>query len=124
MRYISWVMVLAWLAGNAACCVGQDKTTNTSNTAAKDNAPAKDEPKTKLKGTLPANFGKLNLSDSQKQQIYRLQAKYAEQIEALEKQIEKIRAERNESYRNVLTKAQRDRLDEIRRGTKEEPKDK
>jgi len=123
MCYIQWIIV-GLLFGSTSNCLCQDKTTTPGNTTAKDNAQTKEEPKTKLKGTLPANFGKLNLSDSQKQQIYRLQANYAEQIEALEKQIEKTRAERNEAYRKVLTKAQRDRLDEIRRGTKEDPKDK
>lgn len=121
MRYFSFIVVVGWLAASASQGPCQEKS---SNTPAKDGA-AKEEPKTKLKGTLPANFGKLNLSDAQKQQVYKLQAKYAEKIEELEKQIEKTRAERNEAYRNVLTKAQRDRLDEIRRGTtKEDPKDK
>lgn len=120
MRCFICIVALGLTVGTVSRTFGQDKQTTTNTTT----GSVKEEPKTKLKGTLPANFGKLNLSDAQKQQIYRLQAEYAEKLDKLEKQIEKTRAERNEGYRNVLTKAQRDRLDEIRRGTKEEPKGK
>jgi Spy/CpxP family protein refolding chaperone len=117
MQSFGGIMLCLLLMGSPSFAWAQERARGSSGNA-------KDDSKGKLKGTLPANFGKLNLSDDQKQQIYRAKAKYSEKIDDLEKQIEKAKAERNEAYRSVLTKAQRDRLDEILRGPRTDPKDK
>ena len=48
---------------------------------------AKDKDTPKLKGQLPANWGKLGLTDEQKQKVYKVQAEFKEKIADLEKQL-------------------------------------
>src|SRR5262245_21126067 len=67
------VMALALLLGGGL--QGQDKDT-----------PAK------FKGTLPANWGKLGLSDEQKQKVYKVQSEHHDKIAALEKQVKDLKA--------------------------------
>jgi len=43
--------------------------------------PKKDDPPVKVKGFLPMNWGKIGLSDDQKQEIYKIQAKYGGEID-------------------------------------------
>jgi hypothetical protein len=83
--------------------------------------PDKKEPDPKLKGQLPAGWKQLGLSAEQTQQIYKAQAAYKAKIDALKQQIEDLRAEEKAELEKILTKAQRDRLREIRE--KELPKD-
>jgi hypothetical protein len=90
-----------------------------SVTVMQEEIRAGDDSKTRIRGTLPPNFGKIGLSDEQKQQIYRVQAKYGAKIDELEKQIETLKAERTAEYHKVLTPAQRKRLEEIRSGIKD-----
>ena len=52
------------------------------------------EPAPKMRGQLPPNWGKLGLSDEQKQKVYEAQNKHRAKIEALQKQI----AEKLQSY--------------------------
>jgi hypothetical protein len=73
---------------------------------------------TKVKGTLPANFGKLGLSDEQKQKIYRLRAEYKGKIRDLEQKLARLRAEQKEAEEAVLTKDQKKKLRELRTGEK------
>ena len=73
----------------------------------------KDEPTTKVKGTLPKNYAKLGLSDDQKQSIYKIQAKYDEEIEKLDAKIKELRATRDKEVKAVLTPDQKKRLEEI-----------
>jgi hypothetical protein len=88
--------------------VGQD--------AKKDDAKKKDDPPTKVKGTLPANWGKLGLSDDQKQQIYKVQGKYNEEIDKLEAKIKELKTTRDKEMRGILTADQKKRLEEILTG--------
>jgi hypothetical protein len=67
----------------------------------------------KIKGTLPANWGKIGLSDDQKQQIYKLQADYSEKIIALEKQLKEMRAKEKQALEAVLNDEQKKLLKEI-----------
>jgi hypothetical protein len=74
----------------------------------------KDEPK--LKGFLPQNWGKIGLTDSQKQEIYKIQGKYNGEIVKLETKIKELKAEREKEMKGVLSADQKKRLDEILTG--------
>jgi hypothetical protein len=67
----------------------------------------------KIKGTLPANWGKIGLSDEQKQQIFRVQADFSEKIMALEKQLKEMRAKEKQALEAVLNDDQKKLLKDI-----------
>jgi Spy/CpxP family protein refolding chaperone len=73
----------------------------------------KDDPPVKAKGVLPTNWGKLGLSDDQKQQIYKIQNKYDEEIDKLDAKIKELKAARTKDMKGVLTADQKKRLEEI-----------
>ena len=72
LKVIASVMFVAFLASNLL--QGQD-------------TPAK------IKGMLPPNWGKLGLSDEQKQKVYKVQADYGEKIAGLEKQVKDLKSQ-------------------------------
>lgn len=74
----------------------------------------KDEPK--LKGFLPQNWGKIGLTDSQKQEIYKIQGKYGTEIDKLEAKIKELKGTRDKEMKAVLTAEQKKRLDDILTG--------
>ncbi|MCS7016684.1 MAG: hypothetical protein RMJ19_08970 [Gemmatales bacterium] len=59
-------------------------------------------------GRLPPGFGKLGLSDEQKQKIYKIQADYEAKIQALRAQIKKLEEEERVQVFNVLTPQQKE----------------
>ena len=82
--------------------------------------PKKDDPKAKqgnppakAKGILPTKWGQLGLSDEQKQNIYKAQGKYNEEIDKLEEKIKELKATRDKEMRAVLTADQRKKLEEL-----------
>ena len=79
--------------------------------------------KDKLKGTLPANWGKLGLSDEQKQKVYKVQADYKEKIADLEKQLKEAKENEKGDMEKVLTDDQKKRLRELL-GSKAPPEEK
>jgi len=91
--------------------------------ADKVEAPSAVESTAKGKGTgrvappdpthrVPPGYAKLGLTDQQKDSLYRIQAKYYPQIQALEKQVDALRAKRETEFEAVLTTAQKKRLAE------------
>ncbi len=96
------------LSGGA---VGQDPKKDKDDKAAK-----KDEPTTKVKGMLPQNWGKIGLDDKQKQEIYKIQAKYNEEIDKLEARIKELRTTRDKEMKAVLSDDQKKKLDAILTG--------
>ena len=73
----------------------------------------KDEPATKFKGQLPANYKKIGLSDDQVQTVYKIQSKYNEEIDKLDAKIKELRAAKDKEVKAVLTPEQKKRLEEI-----------
>jgi hypothetical protein len=71
------------------------------------------DPPSKAKGALPANWGKIGLSDDQKQSIYRIQGKYGDEINKLDARIKELKATRDKEMRAVLTPDQKKRLEEL-----------
>ncbi len=82
----------------------------------------KDPPK--VKGQLPANWGKLDLSVDQKQAIYKVQAKYKEEIAKLQEKIREIQAEERREMVKLLTPEQKKKLELIATGGTDPKKDK
>jgi len=74
----------------------------------------KDEPK--VKGFLPQNWGKIGLTDDQKQEIYKIQAKHNTEIDKLEAKIKELKGARDKEMKGVLSADQKKRLDEILTG--------
>ncbi|MBY0513347.1 MAG: hypothetical protein K2P78_05490 [Gemmataceae bacterium] len=101
-----FVLLVGLLVVSAGHLTGQD--------------PKKDDPKTtekkddpKAKGFLPQNWGKLGLTDAQKQDVYKIQNKYNADIDKLEAQIKDLKAVRDKEMKAVLTPEQKKRLDDI-----------
>lgn len=76
----------------------------------------------KKKGFLPPNFGKLGLSDEQKQKVYTIQAKYKAEKDDLNKKLKKITDDQNAEIAGVLTPDQKEKLKEITSFEKTEKK--
>lgn len=72
--------------------------------------PKKDEP-AKIKGKLPSHWGKIGLSDSQKQTIYQIQAKYDPEIDKLEAKIAELKSTRDKEMKAILTADQKKALE-------------
>ena len=100
--------------------VGQDKKEEPKKDAKKDDPKKddskKDDPPAKLKGVLPANWKKLGLSDSQVQEVYKVQGKYNEEIAKLESKIKELKAAKEKDEKAILTPEQKKRLDDILTG--------
>lgn len=67
------------------------------------------------KGRLPPHFGKLGLSEPQKTQIYAVQAKYEDQLEALERQMEALKEKRDGEIEMALNADQKNILARLRK---------
>jgi Spy/CpxP family protein refolding chaperone len=65
---------------------------------------------TKTKGTLPAGWGKLNLSAKQKTDIYAVQGNFKTKIKALDDQIKALREEEHREMVKLLTDDQKKQL--------------
>lgn len=88
----------------------------------KSKSKSADTPKAKAKRTLdpsrrvPNHFGQLGLSDEQRETIYKIQARHMPKIDALEKQIDELRAEMVKECENVLSATQKQMLADRRAG--------
>jgi hypothetical protein len=76
---------------------------------AQEKKPAKD-----ARGPLPAHYGKLGLSDEQKDGMYKVYDEYKSQIDELSAQIKKLQADRDSKLQEKLTPTQKSRLQELR----------
>jgi hypothetical protein len=106
--------IAVWMAGMATgLASAEDQPAKTTQPPAKTTAvpaPAKKEPR----GPLPAQFGKLGLSDDAKEELYLIDAEYDAQIQVLAHQIKQLQAARDEKMQAKLTPAQKTRLKELR----------
>lgn len=62
---------------------------------------------------LPRYFGKLDLVDDQREQIFRVQQHYQEEIERREIELAELRVKREDEVRQILSEQQRARLAEF-----------
>jgi hypothetical protein len=73
--------------------------------------PKKDDPPTKIKGKLPTHWGKIGLTDTQKQTIYQIQGKYGSEIDKLKAKIEELETTRDKEMKAVLSADQKKALE-------------
>jgi Spy/CpxP family protein refolding chaperone len=78
---------------------------------AKKDDPKKDDPPAKIKGKLPSHWGKIGLTDTQKQTVYQIQAKYDPDIDKLEAKIAELKGTRDKEMKAVLTADQKKALE-------------
>jgi hypothetical protein len=74
------------------------------------------DPPVKLRGTLPAHWKSLGLTDGQKQQVYKVRATYTAKIDALRDQIRALVDAEKDELEKLLTEAQKLRLRELKLG--------
>lgn len=84
--------------------------------AKKGSDAKKDEATAKLKGFLPQNWAKIGLTDDQKQQVYKVQSKYAAEIEKAEAKVKELKGSRDQDMKAVLSADQKKKLEEILTG--------
>ncbi len=106
----SWGLVpfFALLLATALATTGAAQEPPKKGVAAPPAKPAASEVKArkKLRGRLPAYFGKV-VSDKQRKEIYEIQSKYNEQIGKLKEQLVSLTSTRNSEVEKVLTDEQR-----------------
>lgn len=95
--------------------VGQDPKKDEKKTDSKK-IEKKDDPGVKYKGILPNNWRKLGLSDSQVQDVYKVQGKYNDEIDKLEAKIKELKGTRDKEMKALLTPEQKKRLEDIQTG--------
>ena len=76
-------------------------------------APKTEVKKKEVKGRLPNNYAKLELTDLQKATIYEIQSKYAAELVALQAQLEALKTKQSNEVKGVLTPVQTAKLSEI-----------
>lgn len=108
-------MFRACLLALFACTLVLSAGTFGQDTKPKEDAK-KDDPPTKVKGTLPPNWGKLGLTDKQVQDIYKIRNKANDEIAKLKAKITELESARDKDSKAVLTPEQKKRLEEILTG--------
>lgn len=66
-----------------------------------------------FKGVLPPNFGKIGITEEQKQKIYKIGNETREKVAELEKKIAELREKGKQEVLNLLTEEQKKKLKEI-----------
>lgn len=81
------------------------------------------KPAAEAKGRLPNNYGRLGLSDEQRDKIYGIQGKYDRDIDKLEAQIADLKSKRDTEIAAILTPQQKTQLTEIMAASKKKDGD-
>ena len=98
-----WVCVAAMAAGGML----------TWQAVAED-APVKADAKKESRGRLPAQYGKLGLSDEIKDELYQIDGEYDSKIDALAAEIKELQVEGEAKMQEKLTESQRTQLKTLR----------
>jgi len=88
----------------AGWLMGQDSKTPSDDTPASS---------TKVKGALPTYYGRLGLTDDQKQKVLKIHQSYKTKIDALKDQIADLTKQQQDELRKVLTDTQLTHLREL-----------
>jgi len=78
-----------------------------------DAKPAKADAKPEVKGTLPAHFKQLGLSQEQQDKVTSIHADYKAKIDALTKELKELRDKQHEEVAKILTEEQKEHLKKI-----------
>ena len=108
----SYVLVglLALFTCGSLFCGAQDAAQSSSTNSKSGEKKSGDAKKI---NRLPSNFGKLGLSDSQRDKIYGIQNSFADQIDSLESQIDAMKQKRDKEIDAVLSADQRKALNDL-----------
>ena len=82
--------------------------------AVAEDAPTKAVARKASRGPLPAQYGKLGLSDEAKDELYLIDDEYDAKIEVLAAEIKELQIERDTKMQEKLTEAQRAQLKTLR----------
>lgn len=107
-------LVILFTCITLTICTSESVTAQKKETEAAKSTPK--ETKTavkKQKVRLPNHYGKLNLTESQRTKIYKIQTDYKSQIDSLKKQLAELNEKRNAECEMVLNTSQKSILDEI-----------
>ena len=75
----------------------------------------------KLRGRLPAHFGKV-VDESQRQEIYQIQARYKDRIGKLQADLKSVTRQRDRAILEVLSSQQREELEELQQAARDRSK--
>ncbi len=82
-----------------------------ASTAISQTMPGKSATESRRSGNrLPNHYGKIGLSDEQRESIYSIQAEYRAKIQSLLREVEDLRDEQSLQIQSVLTEIQRAEL--------------
>lgn len=112
-KALKFVVVLFTGIALAICTAdslpAQKKEASTPKTTAKETKITSK----KSKGRVPPHYGKLNLTQEQKDKIYAIKAGYKTQIDSLKKQLADLNQKQNTECETVLTSEQKANLAKI-----------
>ena len=86
------------------------KKSSSKKTTAKKSTKKSSSKKSEITGRLPHHYGKLELKDEQREKIYKIQAKYADKIAKLQKELDALKGKVDTESQKVLTTTQRRNL--------------
>jgi Spy/CpxP family protein refolding chaperone len=89
---------------------GSSKGSEEPNVAEKKSASRAQSNLPPVNRRLPAGYGKLELTDEQKEKIFRIREEHSDEVKGLVKQLKDLRAQIDEQYRAVLTDDQKKQL--------------
>lgn len=95
------------------CTSGQIPAQKKEEAPAKASAKETKQTPAKRKVRLPNHYGKLNLTDTQREKIYKIKTDYKAQIDSLKKQLAELDAKQDAECEAVLTPSQKSILGEI-----------
>ncbi|WP_417851248.1 hypothetical protein [Thalassoglobus sp.] len=94
-------------------------TTFVASVSAQESAPAA---KSNTQNRLPFYFGKLGVTNSQRQQLYSVQGAYESKLEALRNEMKALLKKRDAEMEQLLTPGQKLRLQELKTQTVKDAK--
>ncbi|MEX2286482.1 MAG: hypothetical protein WD648_05280 [Planctomycetaceae bacterium] len=112
-KLIAVAVTAVFLIAGIASLHSEDTKAGGKRKADKAASESKDATKKKSGPRLPSNYGKLDLTTKQRDQIYAIQAKSADEIDALRKQLKALEDKRDQEIQTVLTDTQKAKLKEL-----------
>ncbi|QDU51000.1 hypothetical protein [Gimesia panareensis] len=112
-RALKSLVIVSTVIVLAICTIDRVPAQKKEDTPAKASAKETKATPAKRKVRLPNHYGKLNLSDTQRDKIYKIQTDYKSQIDSLKKQLAELNAKKDAECAEVLTTSQKSILGEI-----------
>ena len=104
------LLIPSWILAHPGPQSRQDESTRTESSKTE-----------KLRGRLPAHFGKV-VDESQRQEIYQIQARYKDRIGKLQADLKSVTRQRDRAILTVLSPQQLDELEKLQKAARERSK--